>query len=338
MRGERGWTQWWASVGLALGLLASPSPVALASSGTIAAARPAAQAEPFPIAWDGVVATSGRIVLHAPAGQQGFADALAAEGERALDVIGRATGLDLGGEVQVFVVDDPGEFVRLQPAPPPRWADATAWPAQGWVFLRAPALRGSEAAPLEQVFAHELVHIVVGRAFAPAPAPRWLQEGLAQALSGERDLAPRPDRTSTPSLAAVTANFAGDPHAADAAYVAAADWVRWLERRLGPAGFGRVLREVAQGRTLAGALLDATGEGLGSLEASWRAGLPVGAWWSYVQLDTAAWAVAAALVAARAVRGRGARRPAYARYAEEERALAALAVAVLAARGRASVL
>ncbi|MFM2163117.1 MAG: hypothetical protein RLZZ383_2629, partial [Pseudomonadota bacterium] len=277
-----------------------------------------------------------RIVLHAPAGQQAWAASLAREGELALDAIGRATGLDLGGDIAVFVVADEVEFVRRQPGTPPRWADATAWPAQGWVFLRAPSLRGPDAAPLSQVFAHELVHVVVGRAFAPMPAPRWLQEGLAQSLSGERDLAPRPTQASAPSLAAVTAHFEGDPHAADAAYVASADLVRWLERRLGPPGFGAVLRAVADGRSLSGALLDATGEGMPALEAAWRSSLPLGAWWSHVQLDTAAWTVAAALVAARAWTARQGRPTSYRRYAEEERALAALAVAVLAARGRAS--
>ena len=315
--------------GLALGILLG----APAHAATIGAAPPAQEALPWLSGWDGVIHPAGRVVLHVAPGQELLAQGLAASATASLDAIGRATGLDQGGAIQVFVVEDEAAFHRLQPGAPPRWADATAWPSYGWIFLRGPRLRGPEAAPLEQVLAHELVHIVVGRAFAPGSAPRWLQEGLAQSLSGERDLAPRPSRDDVPSLAAVTANFSGDPHAADAAYVAAADWVRWLELRLGPAGFGRVLRGVAAGRTLSGAILEVTGEGLPALEAAWRASLPVGAWWTTVQLDTLAWALAGAAVAARAAWGRGARRGrAYRRYAEEEQALAALALAVLAAR------
>jgi hypothetical protein len=83
------------------------------------------------------------------------------------------------------VVASDADFRALQPGQPPTWADATAYPAAGPICLRAPALRSGTDTRLEQVLDHELVHVLLGRAFAPAQPPTWLQEGIARVFAGE---------------------------------------------------------------------------------------------------------------------------------------------------------
>src|SRR5690606_24960154 len=96
-------------------------------------------------------------------------------------------GVPIGDTIHVYVTPSTQAFRELQPGSPPTWADATAYPGRGVVYLRAPEARGGAADPIEQVLEHELTHILVGRAFLPNHPPSWLQEGVAQVVSGEHE-------------------------------------------------------------------------------------------------------------------------------------------------------
>lgn len=186
-------------------------------------------------------------------------------------------GVPTGGTIDVYLAPSQADFERLQPGAPPEWADGTAWPRWGLIFLRAPSARPGTAEPLEQVLDHELVHVLLGRAFAPKPPPRWLQEGLAQYWSGEigpqtsRDLASRFfDRDELFSLTELSRGFYGDPVRARHAYAAAADFVSFLAAEHGEEAIPSLIGGMARGAGFEEALRAATGQAPADIEAAWR--------------------------------------------------------------------
>jgi hypothetical protein len=199
---------------------------------------------------------------------------LSEHGERSLPQLAHALGVPIGTTIHVYVADEEHTFRALQPGPVPGWADGTAWPGAGVIFLHHPDLRPGHARPLEQVLDHELVHILLGRALAPAPVPHWLQEGAAQVLSGEAgpDL---PDRIRrgidrAPTLAELSRSFPSDAAQADVAYAMSADVVIWMQAEHGRSALKRLVAEAARGQDMVGALRDITGLGPDELEKAWR--------------------------------------------------------------------
>lgn len=186
-------------------------------------------------------------------------------------------GVPTGGTIDIYLAPSQADFEKLQPGEPPEWADGTAWPRWGLVFLRAPSARPGTAEPLEQVLDHELVHVLLGRAFLPGTPPRWLQEGLAQYWSGEmgpqvgRDLATVVfGRDELFSLAELSRGFYGDPVQARRAYAAAADFVSFLAGEHGEGAVRGLISGMASGMKFEEALRAATGEDPAAIEAAWR--------------------------------------------------------------------
>lgn len=185
----------------------------------------------------------------------------------------------IGGTIHVYVAPTDEVFRELQPGPPPLWADATAWPRHGTVFLRAPGARNGDAAPLEQVLDHELVHVLLGRSFAPATPPRWLQEGTAQLLAGEigpettRRLSSGALTSSLVYLEALEHHFPADPVRAELAYAESADFVAWLEATYGEGTLPELVRATRQGDSMRQAVYGVTGSFLEDVEEQWRARL-----------------------------------------------------------------
>jgi hypothetical protein len=178
--------------------------------------------------------------------------------------------------VHVYVAPTQGAFHTLQPGTPPSWADATAWPHLGAIFLRAPDLRVGGDEPLEQVLEHELVHVLLGRAFAPGHPPAWLQEGVAQVLA--RQLGPESGRTLAQGalagemggLESIEHGFPIDPVRARLAYAQSADFVAYLVDTYGADTLPRLVRESAAGQPMSAAVYRATGRFLEDVEADWR--------------------------------------------------------------------
>ncbi len=166
--------------------------------------------------------------------------------------------------------------MSAQPGRPPKWADGTAWPGRGWIFLRAPRLRNDPTESLEQVMDHELVHILLGRAFGRQPVPRWLQEGLAQLMAGEYTA----ETTSTLangvlgdnllSLYELSRGFPKDALRANLAYAQSADFVAYIQNQYGQQALQRLIQEMASGEPFAPSIRIATGRLVDDLDAEWR--------------------------------------------------------------------
>ena len=205
---------------------------------------------------------------------------IADHGAEALPRLSDALDLPVGGTVHVYIVDSQEAFRQLQPGAAPLWADATAYPALGAIYLRDPSVRDGTAKPLEQVFEHELVHILLGRAFAPTVPPSWLQEGVAQVLAGEAGpevAAQIRDGIAQGGLLPLDhleSGFPRDANRARLAYAESADFVAWLQARHGPGVVSGLIAATRGGAEMPAAVRAVTSELLDDVEAEWSARFP----------------------------------------------------------------
>ena len=241
-----------------------------------------------------------------------------------------ATALDvpIGDRVQVYVADSEERFRALQPGKPPMWADGTAYPSLGVVFLKTPALRGGTAKPLTQVLDHELIHILLGRVFYPHRPPAWLQEGVAQVYAGETG----PENTARlargwisrdlMSLEELIHGFPQDPRAAELAYLQSADFILWLQERYGEEVVSVLVRDVAAGRPIRGTIRRITGRSFVDVDRIWRtrftSGIPV---WTGPLTEEIGWIAGALMLAVAGFRRRRRFRSRMAEMEEEELSL-----------------
>jgi hypothetical protein len=261
-----------------------------------------------------------------------------------------ATELDvpIGDRVQVYVADSEARFRALQPGQAPIWADGTAYPSLGVVFLKTPALRGGTAKPLTQVLDHELIHILLGRAFYPHRPPAWLQEGVALVYAGETgpEDAERLARgwlaRDLMSLDELINGFPQDPRAAELAYLQSADFILWLQATYGEAVIPQLVRQVAAGRPVRGAIRKLTGRSFVDIGRIWKArftsGVPL---WTGPLTEEIGWIAGALMLAVAGFRRRRTFRARMEEMEEEELSLDLLVWTLLseeAARDRCEVL
>lgn len=216
------------------------------------------------------------VTVHGAAVDERTLERILAHADAAVPRLADALGVPIGGDVQIYVADTEAHFRDLQPGQTPEWADGTAWASAGAIFLHHPRLRPGGARPLEVVLDHELVHVLLGRVFDPQPVPRWLQEGMAQVYANETgpEVAERIIRgtvaTAPLSLESLTRGFPNDAVLADLAYAQSADFILWFRARYGEDTLRALVRQIAAGRTVEGAMLDLTGASLTTLGAVWR--------------------------------------------------------------------
>ena len=198
-------------------------------------------------------------------------------------------GVEIGETIHVYLTPDQASFKSMQPGAAPSWADATAYPSAGVIYLRAMRARIGGDEPLEQVLDHELVHILVGRAFVPNVPPSWLQEGLAQVLAHQHGpgtldtLAKGQALGGLIPLSSLVAGFPRDAVRAELAYAQSADLVAWMRAEYGEDVLPTLLHKVASGSTEEAAFYAATGHYSKALDKQWRArfdqGVPLSFSW-----------------------------------------------------------
>ena len=238
-----------------------------------------------------------------------IAEALAGIATETLDRVAERTGLPAPSHLDVILAPDAASFAAAQPSPPPAWAAGTAWPGRGEIYLRT---RLPRAGPnrIDQVFTHEVVHVVLGQAWVHGRPPRWLDEGLAKYLAGE--LKPGDHALLSRSalsggllpLDSFTHHWPIQASQARLAYVQSVDFVAFLSRE-GEGVLPDVVQGLAKGATLDEALVTATGEELETLEERWRSRITL--WHALVPLlgsSGTVWVFAAILFLIAAARRR----------------------------------
>lgn len=250
-----------------------------------------------------------------------IAEGLAAVAVDTLDRVVARTGLPAPAHIDVILAPDATSFEATQPSPPPSWAAGTAWSERGEIYLRTRLPRKGPNR-IDQVFTHEVVHIVMGQAWRDGHPPRWLSEGLAKYLAGE--LGPEDHLLLSRSalsgglipLDSFTRHWPVRASQARLAYVQSVDFVAFLARE-GDGVLPIVVQQMAGGASLDAALLEATGEDLETLEDRWRARITL--WHALVPLigsSSTLWVLAAILFLIAAWRRR---RAFHAKVAEMER-------------------
>ncbi len=264
--------------------------------------------------------------VHAHPDDRAVARRLARHAEAAVPRLATALGVPPGATIDVFVAPTQDRFRELQPGTPPSWADGTAWPTRGLVYLRSPRLRPGTDEPLEQVLDHELIHIILGRAFAPRPVPHWLQEGAAQLLARQytpeltERLAQGQLGDSLFSLDSLTRSFPADPVRARLAYAQSADLVAYLQNTYGEDALPTITLALAQGADVDEALHAVTGKDAIALDREWRARLSSSPMWlGPLVADTTLIGGAALMLVFGGIAHRRRRRRVLARWEREEK-------------------
>jgi len=217
-------------------------------------------------------------------GDRAAATSLSRRASERLRELSERLRVPVGDTVYVYLTPDDDVFRSLQPSHAPMWADATAYPGSGAIYLRAQRARVAGDEPIEQVLDHELVHILVGRAFAPNRPPSWLQEGYAQVFAGQQG--PETTRTILRGRAmgglipfsSLMRGFPPDPVQADLAYAQSADLMAWLMVQHGEDVLPELLLEMRGGTSIEVAFRKVTGSTLSEVEKAWRATLEESDW------------------------------------------------------------
>ena len=236
-----------------------------------------------------------------------FADVYSTDGDKptalrlsrhiaeALPRLARELDVPVGNRMHVVVAPTQKLFHDLQPGSSPDWADGTAWPKRGWIFLRAPRLRGQATESLEMVLEHELVHILLGRAFGPRKVPRWLQEGAAQLFAGEysaettKTLAKGTLGDNLISLQELSRGFPRNPLRAHLAYAQSADLVAFIRNEYGPSAFKKLIHALARGENFPTAIRLSTGELVEDIDQKWRSRLQASPFQLSPLMDEGVW-------------------------------------------------
>lgn len=246
---------------------------------------------PIPAHWETVKAPL--IELHGNSADLPELLRLSQHASEQIPLLAKELGVTLGDTIHLYLADSPQRFRDLQPHRAPTWADGVAYPGLGLILLRSPSIRGGQQQPLETVLRHELVHILLGRAFAPKTVPSWLQEGLAQVHAGEvnpeiaKTLASGMATGDLLSLQSLSHGFPEDPVRARLAYAQSADFLAWFEQTYGDDSVRTLIRELAQGTAIEGAIHASTGGFIEDVDQRWRSRLEASPlrWASLANMD-----------------------------------------------------
>lgn len=242
---------------------------------------------------------------------RGTAVVLQRDLEAMRDDLASILGRDWPGVTEVRVGFDRSEYeaLALPGGKPPSWAIALAYPAHHVMLVEAHSLLNPDG-PL--TLKHELVHVALGQ--LGHGWPHWFQEGLAQELAGEREWRLEHVATLTRAVTAERVFFLDDlidgfparPEDVELAYAESYAFVAFLRERHGAAAFGTLIDRVAGGDPFETAFGVAFHTPLDMEETAFRNDLPRRyPWWMLILTGgTAAWGVAAILVALAAWRRR----------------------------------
>jgi len=270
-----------------------------------------------------------RFVFRFGRGLEEQARVLAAKAERDLDDLQRLLGPAPGPTVELRIVANSREMVRVSPPaePPPAWATGVTYGDRNLILLSALSPRSGRFVPLPAVMRHELAHLVTDRIVKGHALPRWLDEGIALWAAGD-DYAGRSEelldaalRDQLLPLDRIDRGYPADPELVPLAYAQSVDIVMYLTDTYGRAPLRRLLQEVGEGKGFREAVLDTYGTSVARLEDDWREGIRV--WYRWVPAlvsGTTLWALISFLLAWAYLKQRKRRRELYARWDREEEA------------------
>lgn len=211
--------------------------------------------------------------IRAPESLAGWAAEVDGYDRRRLRVAMRLAGLrEAGPPVRVLLVEEDAPEARRVPP----WVAGYALSERDTVVLLPARGPSYPDRSLEALLHHEIAHVLIHRAAAGRPVPRWFHEGVAMAVARAWSL----EDTTRFALARLSGRpvplarldgwFRGEPSRVRRAYVLAGAFVQQLLEEHGPEVTGDVLAGVGRGAPFPQAFHQATGTTLPAAEAAFR--------------------------------------------------------------------
>lgn len=186
-------------------------------------------------------------------------------------------GWDLGYRSEIMIVKDREAFVEMGAG---GYAVAFAVPRRGLIVMDNSRVR-IDPFSLEPILTHELAHLILHRHIPEDALPRWLDEGVAQWVSGGtaeialmEGAGPRLKQAVLSgrwvSFRSLAGRFPADDPALSLAYEQSRSFVEFIVQRYGSEGLLRILGGLRDGKRIEAAVEEAVSVSFGELEAAWR--------------------------------------------------------------------
>jgi hypothetical protein len=186
-------------------------------------------------------------------------------------------GWTLGSRPEIMIVKDRAAFVETGAG---GYAVAFAVPRRGLIVIDNARVR-IDPFSLEPILTHELAHLILHRHIPEDALPRWLDEGVAQWVSGGTAEIALMEGTGPRLKQAVLSGqwvpfnslagpFPADDPALSLAYEQSRSFVEFIVQRYGSAGLLRILNGLRDGKRIEDAVEGALAVSFGELEAAWR--------------------------------------------------------------------
>ncbi len=219
---------------------------------------------------------SGSITLYWYKGTEDSARALLEAAAKALERLQEEMGIEFKGVVNIYVYASRGDMRDAIPSHSQVFDEATV--TLGMVLSEDTIVVLGSASDVEETIAHEISHLVVGKAVEnplASPLPRWLDEGLAMYAQGElpaRNALALEEALREDKLISVRSlsGYVGEPEKVDLFYAEAYSLVEFLLKEYGRDKMRELLSEFASGATQEEALKKVYGLSVDELDARWR--------------------------------------------------------------------
>ena len=186
-------------------------------------------------------------------------------------------GWTLGYRPEIMIVKDREVFAEMGAG---GYAVAFAVPRGGLIVIDNARVR-IDPFSLEPILTQELAHLILHRYIPDDALPRWLDEGVAQWVSGGtaeialmEGTGPRVKQAVLSrrwvSFRSLAGPFPTDDPALSLAYEQSRSFVEFIVQRYGSAGLLRILNGLRYGKGIEAAVDGALSVSFGELEAAWR--------------------------------------------------------------------
>jgi hypothetical protein len=201
-------------------------------------------------------------------------------------------GWVLGYRPEIRIVKNRRDFAEMGAG---GYAVAFAVPRRGLIVLDNSRVR-IDPFSLEPILTHELAHLILHRHIPEDALPRWLDEGVAQWVSGGaaeialmEGAGPRLKQAVLSGrwvpFHSLAGPFPADDPALSLAYEQSRSFVDFIVRRHGSEGLLRILGGLRDGKRIESAVPDAVSISFGQLEADWRDDLKRQVTWIVYLID-----------------------------------------------------
>lgn len=191
-------------------------------------------------------------------------------------------GISVEDKVHIFLVGSYGDLSQIKCIVYdkfPLWASGLAIPQKKIIILTTPSLSKGESFSLVNTFIHEYTHLVIEIFLQGKSIPRWLNEGMAMYVSGQKDfyntllLSKAFVFSSLIPFEQLKNSFPVTSSEIRLAYAQSFNMVSYLMDHFGRERFYKFLKFIRSGIPFKKAFFFGFGENFSSVENSWKKSL-----------------------------------------------------------------